>query len=1602
MIRGQGGLDAASAVGPFLGGTLPPTTPRSSTGDFRIVDAFPNLAFNEPLMMIPVPGDNRLIVVEKDGRLVTFENDALSYEKTIALDIRTRVESQDDSGMLGVAFHPQFGVPGSPNRDHLYVFYRFTPDRSAKDRAYLRLSRFTWAPATGTVVPESESVLINQYDRNNWHSGGGLLFGPDGFLYLTLGDEGGVNDAYDSAQSLDRGFFGGAIRIDVDQDPSRSHPIRRQPRNDEEPPPGWPPTYSQGYFIPNDNPWLAEDGSRLEEFYAIGLRSPHRLTLDPATGDLWVGDVGQSAEEEILQLVRGGNYQWPFREGFTEGAKPRPANLVGTEMPPVHSYGRSEGTCVIGGYVYRGTRHPELLGKYLFGDLGSEQVWTAEMINGQAQVRNLLDLSTEPYLPDLNFSSFGIDAAGEIYMLFLGGRGYEDGRIYRIDKRTDTVPEPPALLSQTGAFSNLGTLAPAPGVIPYDVIQPLWSDAAEKKRWIAIPNDGTPDTPAEQITWSAEGNWSFPIGTVLIKHFEYPGRRLETRFMVHGEDRAWFGFTYRWRPDGSDAELLPSPALEETMQIGGETRTWHFPGRGECASCHNESAGRVLGVNTRQLNHDFFYETTGRTANQLATLNRLGFFAGGIDESALPSLLTARNQADESASLERRARSYLDVNCAHCHQPGTPARAVFDARLTTAPWSQNLITAVPFNDFGIPDARLVTPGSPEASTVYHRANSVEPGIAMPPVAKHLVDTAGMQLLRDWIGSLDPEIGPTGIVEGPSSTISAPPRITFSRAGGTNPQDGSFEISVTADKSIQGLRIEDFLVANGNLSNLGGSGRFWTVRFTPRKLAPSSLVLPADRVTDDHGNANERAAFDFVVEPGPELLENGGIESGLSSWDTGPRVAPTDQARTGVGAASLGRATFLSQTVAVRELADYRYTGQIRSISPGLPVELGISFYDTNGVWIEDETLLLSPGSDWAPFVIEFTARVATREISVWVRTGESGQVLVDDLSLRLGGLGQERPAFRDGLTNRLNNGGFEAGLDGWQLGGGEVVAEGPAPIGDLAARLGTGAFIVQSQPATPGQAISLQGIVRRSLPGGILKAGFSFWDVDGALITDRSLILAETPGDSQFLVDTVVPEESASLTVWIWRAEGAALSIDHLHLFDPRETAVVNPNLLVNGDFNTGTLTGWETAGGATGLVPRSGAHAAALGSGAFLIQSLGVVPGGSYRFSGQSRKTVNSSAPRLAGVSSWSENGESLGDTTVVLDEASDFAGFSMTITIPAGARTSSVWVWSGMGGGLETDDLEWVRLDPAPVTEPVRDAAELGQAITRTALTLRSNRSLDFSPGTGLRSDPAAARSLGTGLVVYARGWRAGSGLVSTVAGGNPPPLLATSMTGPGTLMLQWQLRNEAATDSLSLHVDGSLRATWRASTRPAMIAVPVTGEGLHAVELRLRTGNGSSATATLAHLQMLPVSVSGQADLGIGGRTGAIRGIGTIDRLGTRQTLRINRLPRSGGTTRLSLRNASRNASDAADFSLGGNSRGTRFDLWENGPARKNVSALLKSGRYQTAVAKPGATQSFQVRILRTRNRGPVRMLQTLRARSVLSPAAADAVRVEVQSW
>jgi uncharacterized repeat protein (TIGR03806 family) len=321
----------------------------------------------------------------------------------------------------------------------------------------------------------------------------------------------------------------------------------------------------------------------------------------------------------------------------------------------------------------------------------------------------------------------------------------------------------PPLLSGTGAFADTASRTPAAGLIPYGLNLPMWSDGAIKSCYLAVPSNGGLITPDEQMRLHLTNSWTFPAGTVFIKNFDLtvdernpavPRRRLETQILVRDVNGAVYGVTYKWREDNREADLLTAGLNEDiliTNATGIRTQTWYYASPADCLTCHTPAANYVLGVNTRQLNGDYTYPATGVTDNQIRTLNRLGLFSPAINEANISSYPKLAALKETGASLEERVRSYLDANCAQCHRPGGAAN--FDARYDTPLASQHLTNFPAGVSLGYTNAEIVMPGDIWRSVLHDRLATNAPIIRMPPLARNLIDTNAVQVIRDWINSL---------------------------------------------------------------------------------------------------------------------------------------------------------------------------------------------------------------------------------------------------------------------------------------------------------------------------------------------------------------------------------------------------------------------------------------------------------------------------------------------------------------------------------------------------------------------------------------------------------------------------------------------------------------------------------------------------------------------------------------------------------------------------------------------------------------------------------------------------------------------------------
>jgi uncharacterized repeat protein (TIGR03806 family) len=665
------------------------------------VNAFPNLFFSSPVYLTHAgDGSDRLFVVEQGGRIYQFENRADVTSANVYLDIQDRVLFGGEMGLLGLAFAPGFASNGE-----FYVYYvADNPRRSV-------LSRFTVSdPENGVPDSASEVVLLEVPQPYSNHNGGTIAFGSDGYLYIALGDGGAAGDPLNHGQNTET-LLGAVLRIKPEE---------------------------SGYSVPHDNPFVSSS-TVLPEIWAYGFRNPYRFSFDRDSGALWLADVGQGEIEEIDVVQAGGNYGWRWYEGsqvYVDGAPNQ------TFVGPVYEYDHTQGVSITGGYVYRGDAVPSLAGKYIYGDFAYSTVW-ALSVDDQFQALQNDVLFTSPQ----NISAFGEDESGELFLVGYGGSIY---RLQQNEAGTASV-DFPNLLSETRVFKDLASLTPTSGMIEYAVQTPLWSDYSEKRRWLGVPEEGV-------INFADEGPWTFPQGTVLVKHFEMAmvrgdsttNKRLETRILVNSSS-GWLGATYRWNEAETDAELVTAAVTEQLTifdPASSETlvQDYFYPGPNDCLGCHTGAAGRVLGVRTRQINGVFNH--FGEDENQLISWSRLGLFDHGVDE---PSLYSANVSLDDGfASVAEKSRSYLDANCSFCHLTGGPTDTNLDFRGEIANADMNAIGIAPNNgDFGLSNAQIIAPGEIGSSVLLHRLQMESEG-RMPPLGSSVMDESAVNTLQQWI------------------------------------------------------------------------------------------------------------------------------------------------------------------------------------------------------------------------------------------------------------------------------------------------------------------------------------------------------------------------------------------------------------------------------------------------------------------------------------------------------------------------------------------------------------------------------------------------------------------------------------------------------------------------------------------------------------------------------------------------------------------------------------------------------------------------------------------------------------------------------------
>jgi putative heme-binding domain-containing protein len=709
---------------------------------FQTERVFPNISFNSPLDIAFAPSIGRVVVLEQHGKVYSFasRNDVARADLLLDLgQVRGLDQVPDCKGTgdaYGIALHPDFA------RNH-YCYICYTLDYYTRKRNHdngARVSRFTVSNTDPPVIDPTSEVVLLQW-LGGGHDGGCLKFGPDRFLYISTGDGGDPNppDPFNTGQDVGD-LLSSILRIDVDH-----------------------PEAGKQYGAPPDNPFVNLTGAR-PEVWAYGLRNPWRMNFDRLTGNLWVGDVGWELWESILCAKAGGNYGWSIMEG------PNPVHPNGRVgptplLPPLAALPHTEADSITGGVVYRGQELPELAGQYLFGDWQTESLWAARCVGDKQD-------KLEPYRliaqTDQKIVAFGETPDGEPIIVDHGGGG-----LWRIVRNPDAgKPQHfPRKLSETGLFASTPDQTPAPGVIPFSINAAQWVDGATAQRWIAVP--GT-----RNVTWG-KGVWgddkpAWPKDSVLVRTLSLktgPGERpIETQ-LLHFDGKQWHAYSYAWNDDRTDAELVDSggdvkhvAVLDPSIPAGARRQTWQFASRAQCMTCHNSWCDYALAFNLQQLERTDEFQS-GIVDNEVRAFRHIGLLteplaprpSGPDAPPPLPQApndtATLVNPADASADLYERARSYLHVNCSHCHRFGAGGSALFDVRKEVPLDKTHLVNVRPnLGDFGIVDGKIICAGDPARSVMLYRMAKLGRE-RMPHIGSEIVDEQGVELIRRWVDSL---------------------------------------------------------------------------------------------------------------------------------------------------------------------------------------------------------------------------------------------------------------------------------------------------------------------------------------------------------------------------------------------------------------------------------------------------------------------------------------------------------------------------------------------------------------------------------------------------------------------------------------------------------------------------------------------------------------------------------------------------------------------------------------------------------------------------------------------------------------------------------
>lgn len=751
------------------------------------VRRYPNLMFAQPLAIERDPANQRLWIVTRDGKIFSFPDRQNVEEADLFVDLRSSFDrltpherSPGVNYAYGLEFHPDY--PAVPV---CWVTYTLkSRDRKVHLEDGTRLVRFN-VTFDDSGIPRcdasSEKVVISWLEGG--HNGACLRFGPDGFLYVSTGDAAPPNPPDPERVGQDvTSLLSTILRLDVN--PTDDGPLYSVPADNP-----FAKTESQTVVRSgkDDLRYLATEA--LPEIWAYGFRNPWKMNFGP-DGQLWVGDVGWELYEMVYNVKAGGNYGWSIVEG-PHTVLPEEKRGPTPILPAAVAYSHSEGASVTGGFIYQGTKFPELRERYVFGDYETRRIWAATVTAGMDGAADSLSDLTDLVEPSVRIVAFGEDTSEELLLLH-----FDEGTIYGFE-RNETTEEPskfPTLLSETGLFSDTVGQQPADGVFPFDINEPMWNDGATARRYAAVPGS-EPVEVFESSTRMKESSLRekvhFPMDSVLARTVSLTDDagtnvRLETQ-ILHFNGKVWNPYTYIWNAEQTDARLAPAEGIELSLSGYGSFAThtsWNVHSRSECLRCHNTWVGGALAFTLPQLNRsghdDGEASASGKSAaasgNQISAFRDIGLLSGAMpgDPATTQKRFAAPlvSSADDEAHLTDRARSWLSVNCAHCHQRGAGGTATIDLRHEIGLEEMKSVDISPVQGtFQIPGAAIVASGAPSKSVLLYRTSCSGRG-RMPHIGSSQVDARGVALLRDWILSLSSEAAVPQIIPSLKSTPAA--------------------------------------------------------------------------------------------------------------------------------------------------------------------------------------------------------------------------------------------------------------------------------------------------------------------------------------------------------------------------------------------------------------------------------------------------------------------------------------------------------------------------------------------------------------------------------------------------------------------------------------------------------------------------------------------------------------------------------------------------------------------------------------------------------------------------------------------------------------